>query len=67
MTNAKNNFKNADDVFKYFYSYIKEYGVNFGDTKALFNVGFYIKKPLEINITDTHRKWNKEYAEAEYQ
>ena len=34
---------------------------------ALFNIGFYIKKPLDNSILADHRKWNKEYAEAEWQ
>ena len=67
MTNAKNSFKNADEAFRYFYLYIKEYGIKFGDTKALFNIGFHLQNPLEVNITHKDRKWNKDYAEAEWQ
>ena len=51
MTNVKNNFKNANEAFKYFYFHIKKYGIDFGDTKALFNVGFYLDNPLQVNIT----------------
>ena len=36
----KTNFHNANDAFNYFYIKIKSDGVDFGDTKALFNIGF---------------------------
>ena len=36
----KSNFKNASEAFDYFYVKIKNQGVAFDDTKALFNVGF---------------------------
>ena len=66
-----NTFKNADEAFKYFYREIIKSGVNFGDTKALFNVGFTIENPLDNAILDkgsiVPRKWNPEYAEAEFQ
>jgi thymidylate synthase len=42
-------------------------GTDFGDTKALFNVGFYITDPKDRKIINTERKWNEEYAEAEWQ
>jgi thymidylate synthase len=42
-------------------------GIDFDNTKALFNVGFYIEKPMDNNILAKHRKWNHEYAEAEWQ
>jgi len=67
----KNNFKNADEAFKYFYREIIKSGVTFGDTKALFNVGFTIDNPVDNHIHDkgsiVPRKWNLEYAEAEWQ
>ena len=67
MTRVKNKFKNANEVFNYFYPLIKKQGIDFGDTKALFNIGFWIDKPSEMDITHPDRKWNKEYAEAEWQ
>ena len=36
-------------------------------TKALFNVGFYILNPTDNVITNRERKWNLEYARAEWQ
>ena len=67
MTNVRNKFNNADEAFNYFYPLIKKEGINFGDTKALFNIGFWLDKPLETDITHPDRNWNKEYAEAEWQ
>ena len=67
MTNIKNNFENADEAYDYFYSLISDDGYDYGDTKALFNVGFYINDPLEMNINNKSRAWNREYAEAEWQ
>ena len=54
MINVKNNFKNADEAFKYFYHYIKKYGIDFGDTKTLFNIGFYLDNPLGPLYTTLH-------------
>ena len=41
----------------------------FGDTKALFNVGFTLERPQQknINVLNPDRKFNLEYAEAEWQ
>jgi len=66
-----NTFKNADKAFKYFYREIIKSGVVFGDTKALFNIGFTIENPLDNAILDkgsiVPRKWKLNYAEAEWQ
>jgi thymidylate synthase len=43
------------------------YGVDFDDTKALFNIGFEIQNPMDNLITDEKRDWKQEYAEAEWQ
>ena len=63
----KTNFKTASDVYDYYLDSIENYGVNFGETKALFNVGFTILKPTDKVIHNKNRKWNAEYAEAEWQ
>jgi len=44
-------------------------GVDFAGTKALFNVGFYIKNPALNDIKDSKvkRNWSVDYAEAEWQ
>jgi len=63
----KTKFQTASDAFNYFFPKIMWDGVKFDNTMALFNIGFYIEKPLDNNILADHRKWNKEYAEAEWQ
>ena len=63
----KNKFKNADKAFRYYKNYIKDYGEQFDDTQALFNVGFYIENPMDNLISCADRNWKWEYAEAEWQ
>ena len=67
----KNTFKNADEAYKYFFREILKNGTPFANTKALFNIGFTIENPLNNHIHDkgsiVPRKWNAEYAEAEWQ
>ena len=67
MTKIKDNFWNANEAFEYFYKTISKHGINFADTRALFNIGFTILKPEIRMIIDSKRKWNHEYAEAEWQ
>ena len=67
MTNIKNEFWNANEAFEYFYKTISKHGTKFADTRAMFNVGFTIMKPEVRIIIDDKRKWNKDYAEAEWQ
>ena len=66
MINTKSNFKTASEAFDYFFIKIKDKGVNFSDTTALFNVGFYIHNPSDKQIKAGYRKWNQAYAEAEW-
>ena len=63
----KNNFKNADAAFRYYKDYIKDFGCQFDDTQALFNIGFYINNPMDNLIKDKDRNWKWDYAEAEWQ
>ena len=69
MINTINNkvFRNANEAYEYVHDKILQEGVDFGNTKALFNVGFYITDPKDRKIYNRERKWNKEYAEAEWQ
>ena len=67
MTNIKNEFWNANNAFEYFYKTISKHGIKFADTRAMFNVGFTILKPEIRMIVNSKRKWNKDYAEAEWQ
>ena len=67
MINIENDFYNANEAFEYFYKTISKHGIKFADTRALFNIGFTIHKPMLNNIITEKRKWSKEYAEAEWQ
>lgn len=64
----RQDFLNAQDAFEYIYSQIMKYGyyTKIG-TKALYNVGFYMRAPLDNNIKTRWRKWNPKYAEREWQ
>ena len=63
----ENRFRDANEVFKYYKWQIQEYGVDFDDTRALFNIGFEIKNPMSNLIEDQDRNWKWDYAEAEWQ
>ena len=65
----KTKFKNAREAFIYFYNEINDNGIAFGDTKALFNVGFTLEHPKQknINVLNPNRNFNLQYAEAEWQ
>jgi thymidylate synthase len=69
MINTINNkvFRNANEAYEYLHDKIIQHGVDFGDTKALFNVGFYITDPKDRKIVNTEREWNQKYADAEWQ
>jgi len=68
MINTINNkvFRNANEAYEYVHDQILQNGITFGDTKALFNVGFYITDPKDRKIINRERKWSEEYAEAEW-
>ena len=60
-------FKNASEAFDFYYGTIPCQGIDFAGTKAMFNQGFIIEKPWERMIDNEKRKFNMEYAEAEWQ
>ena len=60
-------FKKANDAYEYYHDKIIIDGVDFADTKALFNVGFYLSNPMKNKITNKERCWKVNYAEAEWQ
>jgi len=64
MTNT--TFRNANEAYEYLHDKIIQEGVKFGDTKALFNVGFYITDPKDRKIINKERKWNWNYADCEW-
>ena len=61
-------FNNANEAFDYYYDFILQYGKRNETYKTLYitNCGFYIKNPQLNDITEKYRKWNKEYAEYEW-
>jgi thymidylate synthase len=60
-------FNNANEAFEYYYELINKEGVLYANTRALFNQGFYIQKPIDNNISSSFRNWNLKYAEYEWQ
>ena len=60
-------FNRAEKAFTYYYKLINLIGKKHGNTKALFNVGFYILNPMDNIINNKTRKFNKDYAEFEWQ
>jgi len=69
MINTINNkvFRNANEAYEYIHDRILQDGISFGDTKALFNVGFYMTDPKDRKIINKERNWKEDYAEAEWQ
>jgi len=64
MTNT--TFRNANEAYEYLHDKIIREGIKFGDTKALFNVGFYITDPMDNKIINKERNWKIEYAHSEW-
>ena len=62
----KTRFKNANEAYEGVIDEILQKGIDFGDTKAIFNCGFYIDNPSDKVITNAERKWSKKYAAAEW-
>jgi thymidylate synthase len=59
-------FNDANNAFYYYYHEILIVGKKIQNTKALMNVGFYICNPLDNEIKTSWRKWNKSYADFEF-
>ena len=60
-------YYNANHAFNSLRADITNKGMPFANTKALFNIGFYLQNPLDNKITNKERNWKEEYAEAEWQ
>jgi thymidylate synthase len=61
-------FDNANEAFEFFYDSINKYPLGkLGNTKTLYNQGFYIENPLDNHIDCSFRKWNPKYAEREWE
>lgn len=63
----KTNFNNANSAFEYLYDYILENGKEKCGTKYLKNIAFTIDNPLDNEINASFRKWNKDYADFEWE
>ena len=63
----RTRFENANEAYEYFLNEIRCNGIEFGDTEALFNVGFTLENPRDMLIFNREREWKREYAEAEWQ
>ena len=62
----KNTFETANEAYEYMHNEIITNGIEFANTKALFNIGFTIENPTDKVITNKERNWNEEYAAAEW-
>ena len=62
----QNSYFNANEAFNDLWNYIPGQGIDFDNTKAIFNCGFYIQNPLDNHIKSEIRNWKLEYAEAEW-
>ena len=60
-------YKTADKAFLHLYDVISDHGVDYANTKALFNIGLYIKEPWNNKIETKFREWKEDYAKAEWQ
>lgn len=60
-------FNTAKEAFIFLYDHIKKYGEDRSNTKAVFNIGFYISSPELNEINVEWRKWNKRYADREWE
>lgn len=60
-------YNNATEAFEDLYDLLMGTGIDINGTKATFNVGFYIKNPVDRDITTEWRKWRKSYAEREWE
>ena len=61
------SYYNAEIAFESLFDIILNYGITQNNTKALHNILIEIKNPLDNLITTKWRKWNKDYAEYEWQ
>lgn len=60
-------YNNAQEAFEDLFNKIINNGINYNlNTLALFNIGFYIAKPMDNEINTKWRKWNKDYADYEW-
>lgn len=61
-----NYYNNAQEAFEELYDLINKEGYYSAGTKVLHNVGIKLLNPLNNEINTKWRKWNKNYAEYEW-
>jgi len=68
MTNIDGTieFYNANHAFNYWLGFIPKHGIDFDNTKAIFNCGFYIENPKDNQIINPIRDWSLKYAKSEW-
>ena len=62
----RKRFNNANEAYEAILDEIIQEGVDFDDTKAIFNCGFYIDNPSKKHITNAERDWSPKYPAAEW-
>lgn len=60
-------FDTAEDAFNRIYTMISDNGSESNGTKRLFNIGFYIKNPMDNLISLSWRGWTESYANLEWE
>lgn len=59
-------FLNATYAFEHYYDKVLAEGEPLNNTKAIYNVGFYLTYPVEVRIATPWRKWSSAYCEEEW-
>ncbi len=54
----KNKFHNADEAYEALLDEVIISGIDFDNTKAIFNCGFYIINPEDNHIKNKQRNWS---------
>ena len=62
-----NSYNNAQEAFENLFDAINENGSKYIGTKAIFDIGFIIENPEDNEVNTPWRKWNKEYADYEWE
>jgi thymidylate synthase len=62
----RTSFENATHAFEYWLAILRNSGYKFQNTKALFNIGFWLENPMDNIVYHRERPWNQEYADAEW-
>jgi thymidylate synthase len=60
-------YNTPTEAFKDLFLYIKAFGEDFAGTKAVFNESFTVQNPLQNVIDVPQRKFNKDYADYEWE